>query len=154
MKTITVKGHEVPIIAEPDVFIAGGGPAGVGAAIQARRSGASVFLAEKLYALGGTLTSGLMSKIAVAQMTNGLPLEIIRRFDAYQGTHYENSRPEVPVDPETAKIILDESFRHGTENARSGRNTILTVQATGRWRIWPARTAWWKEERAIPPLPH
>ena len=132
MKTITVKGHEVPIIAEPDVFIAGGGPAGVGAAIQARRSGASVFLAEKLYALGGTLTSGLMSKIAVAQMTNGLPLEIIRRFDAYQGTHYENSRPEVPVDPETAKIILDEMvIRESGADVHFGTVVSGIVQENG-----------------------
>ena len=108
MDFITVEERKIPVSADVDIFIAGGGPAGVGAAIQGARAGAKVFLAEKLYALGGTLTSGLMSKIAVAGMTNGLPIELIRRFDEYRGTHYLKSRPEVPVDPETCKIVLDE----------------------------------------------
>ena len=74
-------------------------------------------------------------KIAVAHMTNGLPLEIIRRFDAYQGTHYVDSRPEVPVDPETAKIILDEMvIRECRADVHFGTVVSGVVQEDGEIR--------------------
>ena len=108
MKTITVKEHEVPVVADVDVFIAGGGCAGVGAAISAGRAGLKVYLAERLFCLGGMMSAGLMSKIAIAPQNLGLATELIGRMDAMQGTHYLQSRPEVPIDPETAKTVLDE----------------------------------------------
>lgn len=108
MKTITVKEHEVPLVADVDVFIAGGGCAGVGAAISAGRAGLKVYLAERLFCLGGMMSAGLMSKIAIAPQNLGLATELIERMDALQGTNYLKSRPEVPIDPETAKTVLDE----------------------------------------------
>ncbi|MBQ3864225.1 MAG: FAD-dependent oxidoreductase [Clostridia bacterium] len=108
MDYVTIKEHQVPVIKKVDVFVAGGGPAGVGAAIQAARCGASVLLAERLFCLGGTMTAGLMSKVAMSACNFGLANEIIKRMDAYQGTNYLGSRPEVPVDPETGKIILEQ----------------------------------------------
>ncbi|MBQ6550437.1 MAG: FAD-dependent oxidoreductase [Lachnospiraceae bacterium] len=108
MEHITIREHQIPVVKNVDVFIAGGGPAGVGAAIQAARSGADVLLAERLFCLGGTMTAGLMSKVAMSACNYGLAHEIITRMDAYQGTHYLDSRPEVPVDPETGKIILEQ----------------------------------------------
>lgn len=108
MEYVTVKEHRVPVVKDVDVFVAGGGCAGVGAAIQAARCGAQVLLAERLFCLGGTMTAGLMSKVAMSACNYGLAHEIIRRMDAYQGTHYLDSRPEVPVDAETGKIILEQ----------------------------------------------
>ncbi len=43
-----------------DVFVAGGGPAGVAAAVTAARQGRSVFLAEGLNCLGGMGTAGML----------------------------------------------------------------------------------------------
>lgn len=108
MNYITVEEHRVPVAADVDVFIAGGGCAGVGAAIAAGRAGLKVFLAERLFCLGGMMSAGLMSKIAIAPQNLGLATELIERMDALQGTHYLKSRPEVPIDPETAKTVLDE----------------------------------------------
>jgi len=48
----------IPIKHETDVFIAGGGPAGVAAAVAARSVGARVFLAEGHTCLGGMSTAG------------------------------------------------------------------------------------------------
>ena len=45
---------------EVDVFVAGGGPAGVAAAVAAARQGARVFLAERNTCLGGMGTAGLL----------------------------------------------------------------------------------------------
>ena len=51
----------IPIAAEVDVLVAGGGPAGSGAAIAAARSGARVLLIESTGALGGMGTNGLVA---------------------------------------------------------------------------------------------
>lgn len=50
-----------PVEGECDVFVAGGGIAGVSAALAARRAGARVLLAEPMYLLGGLATAGLVT---------------------------------------------------------------------------------------------
>ena len=49
--------RETPVLAEVDVLVAGGGMAGIGAAVAAARGGASVLLLERLAFLGGTATA-------------------------------------------------------------------------------------------------
>lgn len=105
---ITIQECKIPVVADVDVFIAGGGCAGVGAAIASGRSGLRSFLVERLFCLGGMMSAGLMSKIAIAPQNLGLATEIITRLDELQGTNYLASRPEVPIDPEAAKYVLDE----------------------------------------------
>lgn len=50
--------RSLPVKVETDVFVAGGGPAGVAAAVAAARHGARVFLAESHTCLGGMSTAG------------------------------------------------------------------------------------------------
>ena len=52
--------RDLPVRYEVDVFVAGGGPAGVAAAVTAARQGASVFLAESQVCLGGMGTAGML----------------------------------------------------------------------------------------------
>jgi len=52
--------RSIPIRHKVDVFIAGGGPSGVAAAIAATRQGAKVFLVEGQSCFGGMGTSGLV----------------------------------------------------------------------------------------------
>ena len=52
--------RQIPVRHEVDVFVAGGGPAGVAAALAARRQGAKVFLAEGHSCFGGMGTAGLL----------------------------------------------------------------------------------------------
>lgn len=54
----------------PDVFIAGGGPAGIAAAVMAARSGASVYLAESSGSFGGAAVNMLVP--AFMQFENGV----------------------------------------------------------------------------------
>lgn len=56
--------REIPQKYETDVFVAGGGAAGVAAAIAAARCGKRVFLAEKNGCFGGAGTSGLVPAFA------------------------------------------------------------------------------------------
>jgi hypothetical protein len=99
--------QRVPVIARADIVIAGGGPAGIGAAIAAGREGARVILLERMFCLGGAMTAGLMGKIAISPRNRGIAAEFLERLDRYQGTSFIQSRPEVPVDPELAKLMLD-----------------------------------------------
>ncbi len=56
--TIKEPARDLPVAAEYDVLVAGGGIAGVAAAVAARRLGCSVCLVEKESALGGLATLG------------------------------------------------------------------------------------------------
>lgn len=59
MEKITFKvEEEIPVIAEADVVVVGGGPGGLGAAIMAARYGADVLLVERYGMLGGMATFG------------------------------------------------------------------------------------------------
>lgn len=51
---------EVPVIAEVDVLVCGGGPAGTGAAAAAARQGAETLLVERTGCLGGAGTNSLV----------------------------------------------------------------------------------------------
>ncbi|MDZ7619364.1 MAG: FAD-dependent oxidoreductase, partial [Patescibacteria group bacterium] len=48
---------EAPIVAKVDVLVCGGGPAGVGAALYAARTGAKTMLIESMPFLGGVWTA-------------------------------------------------------------------------------------------------
>ncbi|MDZ4197661.1 MAG: FAD-dependent oxidoreductase [Kiritimatiellia bacterium] len=73
--------REIPVIAEPDVLVCGGGPAGIFAAIRAARDGATVFLAEAQGCAGGIWTAGLLSYIIDMENKTGLLREMISRLE-------------------------------------------------------------------------
>ena len=75
-KTIVEPEREVPVFAETDVLVVGGGPAGTAAAIAAARLGADVLLVERYNHLGGLSTGGLV--IWIDRMTDWSGRHIIR----------------------------------------------------------------------------
>ena len=79
-----VYSRTVPVEHEADVFVAGGGPAGVCAALAAARAGKSVFLAEASGAFGGAATMAYVPAFAtfsdgVRNVVGGIGLEIRRQ---------------------------------------------------------------------------
>ncbi len=75
----------VPVVAQTDVLVAGGGPAGIGAAVSAARNGARVALIERYSYLGGMASGGMVLLLddmhCVDQITTqGLAMEIIDRM--------------------------------------------------------------------------
>ena len=60
MKTIREPARDIPVVAETDVLVVGGGTAGLPAAVAAGRTGADVLLLERYGYLGGAISGGLV----------------------------------------------------------------------------------------------
>lgn len=61
MEYIREKARDIPVYGEYDVVVAGGGIAGVSAALAAKRTGAKTLLIEKQFLLGGLATAGIVT---------------------------------------------------------------------------------------------
>jgi glycine/D-amino acid oxidase-like deaminating enzyme len=79
---------QLPLVAESDVIVIGGGPGGLGAAVMAARAGASVTLIERYGFLGGMAASGEVNPF-MPNHAKGEPLdrpvylEWVRKMAAY-----------------------------------------------------------------------
>ena len=60
MKTVFEPGRQIPVTAETDILIIGGGTAGLPAALAAARTGADVLVLERYGYVGGASTGGLV----------------------------------------------------------------------------------------------
>jgi 2-polyprenyl-6-methoxyphenol hydroxylase-like FAD-dependent oxidoreductase len=94
MKTYREPARDIPIGREADVLVAGGGPAGLAAAIAAARAGAKTVLVERFGYLGGTATASLMACVNgfrnqvepdSTQTVRGIAEEIILRLEELDG---------------------------------------------------------------------
>ena len=127
MKTIYLKiEREIPVFAETDILVIGGGPSGIAAAYCAARRGHTVLLAERSYCLGGTATSGLVGPFMTSsdpdgkrQIIRGFFRELVDRLiaaggalepmaiencDAHSSWHLYGHRNVTPFNPETLKF--------------------------------------------------
>src|ERR1043166_3830795 len=67
--SILEAGARVPVAAESDLLVVGGGPAGIAAAVAGARSGLSVTLVERYPYLGGLASGGMV--LVLDDMCNG-----------------------------------------------------------------------------------
>lgn len=78
MDWITEVERKIPVVANVDLLVCGGGVAGVAAATCAARNGARVLLVERYGFLGGLVTAALV--ITTPPLDNGINLEICKRL--------------------------------------------------------------------------
>jgi len=64
MKHITEPSKNIPVMAETDVLVVGGGPAGLAAALAAAREGADTMLVERHGCFGGVIAQAMIGTIA------------------------------------------------------------------------------------------
>lgn len=74
MPTIHVPAQEIPVVAETEVLVVGGGAAGLAAATAAARNGAQTMLSERYGYLGGLATGGLIILLLTLDDGRGNPV--------------------------------------------------------------------------------
>jgi hypothetical protein len=107
--------REIPILAETDVLVIGGGPAGTAAAIAASRTGAETYLVERYNHLGGLWTGGLVLPLLsthaldqnqrTRQVIYGIGGEMSRKL---KDLGMSINEVDPVIDPEAGKFVLDE----------------------------------------------
>jgi flavin-dependent dehydrogenase len=116
-----VLNRDIPVEDGYDLVVAGGGPAGIAAAVSAARLGARVLLAEALGCLGGTGTSGLVTLLeplanGERMLVGGILREIVEILihrgyvpgvSDIEGWK-RNYHTSTPFDAEGLKLVLDE----------------------------------------------
>ena len=145
--------RNLPLTDDADLIVAGGGPAGIAAAVTAARMGKRVRLFEAHGALGGLWTVGMIS--CVNDFGRGtLTKEITRRLEARGARHERWAKPKdnwYVYEPEYMKLVLEDlcaeagvKFVYHTSvvaayRDASGRNveTVVTESKAGR-RAWRA----------------
>lgn len=109
------------IAGEVDLIVAGGGVAGVAAAVQAKRAGVkSVLLLEKSYVLGGLATQGLVTLYEPLddgtgkRITYGMAEEMLRRFTEFGAdqlpAEWSGIPNEVPDCRKRCKTFYSQSY--------------------------------------------
>ncbi|MDY0170896.1 MAG: FAD-dependent oxidoreductase, partial [Thermoguttaceae bacterium] len=108
--------REVPLLHETDILVVGAGPAGVSAAVAARRTtGAKVTLVERYGHLGGQWTGGLVLIVvgmygkSRVQMTRGIGEEMMARLTkVHKGIVNYGPGKNPTVDAEALKFVMVE----------------------------------------------
>ena len=101
MNTVPQKSRQVPVFADVDVLVVGGGFAGFGAAITAARNGMDTLLIEQQSCLGGLATLGLVS--LPYSYIEGVGHEILDGLKAQDALRVRGRF----IDPEKTKRLLE-----------------------------------------------
>ena len=114
-KTYTEKERTIDVIADVDVLVVGGGPAGIGAAVGAAKTGASVMIVENMGSFGGMWTNGMVITLGgfncwlkpYRRCVAGVMGEWIA-MAAKRGGAEDNRSWVLSSDPEIMKLTADE----------------------------------------------
>ena len=136
--------RDIPVRHDVDVFVAGGGPAGVAAAAVAARQGRSVFLAEGHSCLGGMGTAGLVPAFmqfgdGANFLAAGVGEELLDRLLAAGGVgpRYDparRARGSICINAETLKRVYDEFVTEAGVNFALHTNLIAVDAEAGHVR--------------------
>ncbi len=112
---VTQPRRELPVLHKTDVLVVGAGPAGVTAAIAARRAGARTTLVERYGHFGGLWTGGLVLLVighivkGGKQVCQGIGEEMMRRLEKLDRGICNRRRGVNPtVDAEALKYLMVE----------------------------------------------
>jgi len=111
---------------EYDVIVAGGGPAGIAAAVSAARAGKRTMLIEMHGCLGGIWTAGLVG-LCLDFDKRGLTREIADRLDVL-GARKLKDYDTFSYEPEYMKLVCEELCREAGVRIRLGTMVVAAVR--------------------------
>jgi len=120
--------HAVPLSATVDVLVAGGGPAGIAAALASAREGAKTLLIERYGYLGGMVTGAHVVWVlgvgdGYRPVARGTTQEIRERLEPLGAVRQPNKCGDYAVDPEVFKWQAAEML------AEAGADVLLHTLA-------------------------
>lgn len=103
----------IPCIADVDVLVCGGGPAGIGAALCAAREGVSTMIVEMGGCLGGIATAGMMSHWGGTSSSKVLNEIFVRSYEMDSGYSWKeaNNCGNNAIPHDIQMIVLEEMMK-------------------------------------------
>ncbi|MDD5288519.1 MAG: FAD-dependent oxidoreductase [Dehalococcoidales bacterium] len=133
MKTV-IDRQEVPVFAEADVVVVGGGPAGIGAALAAARNGAKTILVEKFGSLGGMQTQcyNVSFSFVDPEIQGGIFWDIINGLRKGKAVYKDASPEEARQMQGWGDIVFDtEYYKFMLDNMMAEAGVKLLYHAFG-----------------------
>ncbi len=149
MRVITEPAREIPVVAETEVLVLGGGPAGIAAATAAARTGARTMLLERYGFLGGMGTAAMVTNFcglhasingSVQQIVHGVAddiLERLARLDGLREPHIVTSADGLKTgaqayDTAAYKVATDDLLLSAGVDVRFHTFAVDAVTTDGR----------------------
>jgi ribulose 1,5-bisphosphate synthetase/thiazole synthase len=137
MQTYREPARDLPVVADVDVLVVGGGPSGFAAAVAAGRAGAATLLVEQTGAVGGVATSGMMSHWTVGGAVPGTegPLldELLERArDTDRDFNYAGNKvlkAKHIINPEKLKLVMLEMLEEAGVRLRLYTQVAAPIMA-------------------------
>ncbi|MGI5817402.1 MAG: FAD-dependent oxidoreductase [Armatimonadota bacterium] len=112
-QSVREPARDIPVVADVDVLVCGGGPAGTAAAVASARAGARTMLLERYGCLGGLATGGLVIVLPPFtrnghQVIGGIGRETLETLLDAGEAEYRSDRGSSRFDPEGLKRLSDE----------------------------------------------
>ena len=113
MKTVTEKSRDIPVYAETEVLVVGGGPSGLAAAIASAREGMNTLLLERYGCFGGVISQVGVEAIAWYRHektieAGGLCIEFEQKAKSLGATAKEVQSDSEAIDAEMFKYVADQ----------------------------------------------
>ena len=107
MDFVDLPGKSVPVYAEAEVVVVGGGPGGLSAAVASVRQGRKTILIDEGGILGGTVTKCIMPSFGSLnfKLIKGLFYEVCEKLKE-KGALIQNEGRSSPFDPEAFKTVI------------------------------------------------